>query len=204
MQVRDRLTALHNACTALRSTATTKAAQNKVTKALEKLAKTADQPLKDGQPAAATAAAAQLAKDPAGPSQLAAQAVEGRGCPEQPAGQLREEPVAMEVDCPEGEANRSGTLALAQVRLAQAWHSSPVPGTAAWSSHVRGLMLIWAVRCSPRSSSLLLSQMGFSCMLSSQAWQSGLSQAQPLTGHRSGSLTVTWQGGASLTARPGP
>ena len=41
MQVRDRLTALHNACPALRRPAPPKAAQNKVTKALEKLSKTA-------------------------------------------------------------------------------------------------------------------------------------------------------------------
>lgn len=115
MQVRDRLTALHNACTALRSTATTKAAQNKVTKALEKLSKTAAQPLKDAQPAAVTAAAAPPAEDQAGPSQLAAQAAESQGCSEQPAGQVLEEPVAMEVDCLEGEANRSSTLAPAQV-----------------------------------------------------------------------------------------
>ena len=120
MQVRDRLTALHNACTALRSTATTKAAQNKVTKALEKLSRTDAQPLKDGQPAAASAAAAQPAGEPAGPSQLAAQAVGSQGCSEQPAGQALEEPVAMEMDCPEGEANSSSTLPSAQVGHAQA------------------------------------------------------------------------------------
>ena len=178
MQARDRLTALHNACTALRSTATTKAAQNKVTKALEKLAKTAAQPLKDGQPAAATAAAAQPAEDPAGPSQPAAQAVGSQGCSEQPAGQVLEEPVAMEVDRPEGEANRSSTLAPAQVGLAQAWQAGLVSGAAVWRCHMRGLMHAWAVRCCPRSSSLLLSQMGFSCMPRSQAWQSGPDRAQ--------------------------
>ena len=127
VQVRDRLTALHNACSALRSTATTKAAQNKVTKALEKLSKTAAQPLKDGQPA----------EDPAGPSQLAAQAVGSQGCSVPPAGQVLEEAVAMEVDCPEGEAYRSSTLAPAQVGLAQAWHSGLVSGAAVWCCYVR-------------------------------------------------------------------
>eukprot|EP00891_Asterochloris_glomerata_P000427 jgi/Astpho2/427/Aster-03475 len=122
-RVRDRLTALHNACTALRSTATTKAAQNKVTKALEKLSKTAAQPLKDAQPAAVTAAAAPPAEDQAGPSQLAAQAAESQGCSEQPAGQVLEEPVAMEVDCLEGEANRSSTLAPAQLQKATTFSS---------------------------------------------------------------------------------
>ena len=144
MQVRDRLTALHNACTALRSTATTKAAQNKVTKALQKLSKTAAQPLKDAQPAAATAAAAQPAEDSAGPSQLAAQAVRSQGCSEKPAGQALDEPVAMEVDCPEGEADSSSTLLPAQVGLAQAWQPGLVTGVR--RCHMRGLMLTWAVR----------------------------------------------------------